>query len=88
MLLRAELYCYFCGHGMGEVLVSAKLRRPTVEQLRAAYATGSRPGREEPVWDEAGAQPLCPRCGGQLFLERHENEVVRRGEGRALKRAG
>ena len=84
MALRAELYCYFCGHGLGEVLVPTSARRPTVEQLRAAYErTG---GREQPNWDEA-EQPLCPRCGGQLFLERFEHEVVRASERRALKRA-
>lgn len=88
MFLRAELYCYFCGHGLGEVIVPSKARRPTIEQLRAAYSATSRPGGEQPVWDEAAGQPLCPRCGGQLFLERHEHEVVRRAEGRALKRAG
>jgi hypothetical protein len=30
---------------------------------------------------------MCPRCGGQLFLERFEHEVVRARERRALKRA-
>jgi hypothetical protein len=81
-MLRAELYCYFCGHGSGEVLVATKSRRPTPEQLRAAYAhvTGDR----APVWDQ-GEQPLCPRCGGQLFLEKYEHEVVRRRA--ALKKA-
>jgi hypothetical protein len=38
------------------------------------------------VWDESD-QPLCPRCGGQLFLERFEHEVVRAHERRTLKRA-
>ncbi|MBM4420251.1 MAG: hypothetical protein FJ034_01410 [Chloroflexi bacterium] len=86
MFLRAELYCYFCGHGYGEVLIPARGRRPSVEQLRAAY---EQLGREErPVWDDAeGGQPLCPRCNGQLFLEKHEHEVVRRAETRPLKRA-
>ena len=75
MSLRAELYCYFCGHGSGEVLVATKSRRPTPAQLKAAYAsiTGSR----APIWD-AGEQPLCPRCGGQLFLERYEQQAIRR----------
>ena len=81
--VRAELYCYFCGHGLGEVLVPTRARRPSLEQLRTAYATG---GREAPVWDESD-QPLCPRCGGQLFLERFEHEVVRAHERRTLKRA-
>lgn len=83
MSVRAELYCYFCGHGLGEVLVPARARRPSVEQLRAAYAAA---GREAPNWSAAD-QPLCPRCGGQLFLERFEHEVVRPAERRALKRA-
>ena len=83
MAVRAELYCYLCGHGLGEVVVPTKARKPTVEQLRDAYA---QPGREAPTWSHA-EQPLCPRCGGQLFLERFEHEVVRqRGRG-ALKRA-
>ena len=83
MATRAELYCYFCGHGLGEVLVPGSGRKPSVEQLRAAY---SQPGREAPEWSAAD-QPLCPRCGGQLFLERFEHEVVRSGDRRALKRA-
>ncbi len=83
MAVRAELYCYFCGHGLGEVLVPGRARRPSLEQLRVAYGATS---REQPVWDEAN-QPLCPRCGGQLFLERFEHEVVRAHERRALKRA-
>ncbi|HET8568726.1 MAG TPA: hypothetical protein VFM93_07055 [Candidatus Limnocylindria bacterium] len=83
MALRAELYCYFCGHGCGDVIVATSARRPTPAQLRAAYA--SVPDPIAPAWDEAG-QPTCPRCGGQLFLERYEHEVVRRGE-RRLSRA-
>ena len=83
MAVRAELYCYFCGHGLGEVLVPTKARRPTPEQLRVAYEAA---GHEAPGWS-AAEQPLCPRCGGQLFLERFEHEVVRPGERRALKRA-
>jgi hypothetical protein len=83
MTVRAELYCYFCGHGLGEVLVPTTARRPSVEQLRVAY---SKPGREAPGWSAAD-QPLCPRCGGQLFLERFEHEVVRSSGRRALKRA-
>jgi len=81
--VRAELYCYFCGHGLGEVLVPTSARRPSLAQLRTAYATV---GRETPVWDESD-QPLCPRCGGQLFLERFEHEVIRSHERRTLKRA-
>src|SRR6267143_4051643 len=81
--VRAELYCYFCGHGLGEVLVPTRARRPSLAQLRTAYAAV---GREAPVWDESD-QPLCPRCGGQLFLERFESEVVRTHEQRTLKRA-
>ncbi|HEX9269933.1 MAG TPA: hypothetical protein VF998_08830 [Candidatus Limnocylindria bacterium] len=83
MPLRAELYCYFCGHGCGEVLVPTRARRPSPEQLRAAYSAATGPGA--PVWDN-GEQPLCPRCGGQLFLERYAHEVARRDR-RALKRA-
>lgn len=83
MPVRAELYCYFCGHGLGEVLVPTTARRPSVEQLRVAYST---PGREAPGWSAAD-QPLCPRCGGQLFLERFEHEVVRSPGRRALRRA-
>jgi hypothetical protein len=81
-MLRAELYCYFCGHGSGEVLVATKSRRPTPEQLRIAYANVT--GERAPVWD-AGEQPLCPRCGGQLFLEKYEQQNVRRRA--ALKQA-
>jgi len=83
MAFRAELYCYFCGHGCGEVLIPGALRRPSPEQLRVAYE--STPEDVAPLWD--AGQPRCPRCGGQLFLERFEHEVVRRGERRALKRA-
>ncbi len=83
MPLRAELYCYFCGHGCGEVLVATSARRPTVEQLKEAYSRVAEAGA--PRWEESG-QPTCPRCGGQLFLERFEHEVVRRGD-RSLKRA-
>jgi hypothetical protein len=82
MAFRAELYCYFCGHGCGEVLIPGAPRRPSPDQLRAAYATS--PEDAAPSWD--AGQPRCPRCGGQLFLERFEHEVVRRGEP-SLKRA-
>ena len=84
MPTRAELYCYFCGHGLGEVVVPTAARRPTVAQLRTAYENVS--GREQPNWDDSD-QPLCPRCGGQLFLERFDHEVVRASDRRALKRA-
>jgi hypothetical protein len=83
MAFRAELYCYFCGHGCGEVLIPGALRRPSPEQLRVAYASTAED--IAPHWD--AGQPRCPRCGGQLFLERFEHEVVRRGERRSLKRA-
>jgi len=83
MAVRAELYCYFCGHGLGEVVVPTKARKPSVEQLKTAY---SAPGREQPEWSAAD-QPLCPRCGGQLFLERFDHEVVRSRDRRALRRA-
>ncbi len=82
MASRAELYCYFCGHGCGEVLIPGAARRPSPEQLHAAYATVT--DDAAPVWESG--QPRCPRCGGQLFLERFEHEVVRRRE-RPLKRA-
>lgn len=82
MPLRAELYCYFCGHGCGDVLVPTRGRTPTPEQLRAAYSGVPEP--IAPVWDGSG-QPGCPRCGGQLFLERYGHEVVRRAE--RLRRA-
>ncbi len=83
MAFRTELYCYFCGHGCGEVLIPAPARRPSPDQLQAAYAT--MPENAAPRWD--GANPRCPRCGGQLFLERFEHEVVRRTDSRSLKRA-
>lgn len=82
MAYRAELYCYFCGHGCGEVLIPRVGQRPTSEQLQSAYATV--PEGVAPTWD--GSQPRCPRCGGQLFLERFEHEVVRRSD-RPLRRA-
>ncbi len=84
MTLRAELYCYFCGHGCGEVLVATNARRPTAEQLKVAYSRVGEP--LAPLWEDGG-QPICPRCGGQLFLERFEHEVARRGD-RTLRRAG
>ncbi len=82
MAFRAELYCYFCGHSCGEVLIPSGARRPSAEQLRSAYETV--PQDVAPVWEST--QPRCPRCGGQLFLERFEHEVVRRRD-RRLKRA-
>ncbi len=82
MAFRAELYCYFCGHGSGEVLIPTVARRPSPEQLQTAYATV--PQDIAPVWETG--QPRCPRCGGQMFLERFEHEVVRRGD-RRLRRA-
>src|SRR3990172_8294128 len=56
MASRAELYCYFCGHGCGEVLIPGALRRPSPEQLNAAYATA--PEDAAPVWDRG--HPPCP----------------------------
>jgi hypothetical protein len=82
MAFRAELYCYFCGHGSGEVLTPSGAQRPSPEQLRAAYATVAED--VAPTWEDG--QPRCPRCGGQMFLERFEHEVVRRSD-RGLKRA-
>src|SRR2546423_7712848 len=84
MALRAELYCYFCGHGLGEVLVPTSARRPTVEQLRTAYDNVR--GREAPVWND-GDQPLCPRCGGPLFLSRFEHQGDRANEPPTPERA-
>ncbi|HEY8730668.1 MAG TPA: hypothetical protein VIN69_01665 [Candidatus Limnocylindria bacterium] len=81
-MLRAELYCYFCGHGSGEVQIATRSRRPSPAQLRAAYAHAT--GPRVPVWD-SGEQPLCPRCGGQLFLEKYELQTARRRP--ALKQA-
>ena len=65
MYLRAELYCYFCGHGSGEVIVATKSRRPTPEQLKAAYSAIT--GPRAPIWD-AGEQPYALSAGavGQL----------------------
>lgn len=80
-MLRAELYCYFCGHGSGEVLIATALRRPSADQVRTAYAHLA--AEQAPAW--SGEQPLCPRCGGQMFLEKYGNEVVRRRP--ALKQA-
>lgn len=82
MPLRIELYCFFCGHGCGDVLVAARGRTPTPEQLRAAYLTVSE--SIAPAWDDSG-HPACPRCGGQLFLERYGREAARRPE--RLRRA-
>ncbi len=83
MPLRAELYCFFCGHGCGDVLVPTRGRKPTAEQLRVAYAAVAE--SIAPAWDEAG-QPACPRCGGQLFLERYGQEAAPRRPER-LRRA-
>ena len=84
MAVRAELYCYFCGHGLGEVVVPTNARRPSLDELREAYAV--KRAAAGPVWDES-SQPLCPRCGGQLFLERFEHEVVWTRERQSLRRA-
>src|SRR3972149_999658 len=49
MAVRAELYCYFCGHGCGEVLTPAAMRRPTPKPLRTAYAPV--PEGVAPAWE-------------------------------------
>ena len=41
-------------------------RRPTLRELRAAYAAA--PGTVAPAWDAHG-QPRCPRCAAKLFME-------------------
>jgi len=64
------------------VLIPTAARRPSAEQLQTAYATV--PQDVAPIWETG--QPRCPRCGGQMFLERFEHEVVRRGD-RGLRRA-
>src|SRR4051812_14042239 len=89
MALRAELYCYFCGHGLGEVLVSTSARRPTVEQLRTAYdnvrgreATTS-PARTPRARGGGGPRgpgappPPPPRCAGLVFQRAYEKKPTR-----------
>ena len=73
MAVRIELYCTFCGHGVGEVVVPTR-GRPTKEQLRAAFET-QHPSAG-PLW--VGGQPRCPRCRGQLFLEGLQRTALRR----------
>jgi len=68
MALRAELYCYFCGHGLGEVLVPTSARRPTVEQLRTAY--DSVRGREAPVWNDERFEHEVIRASERRTLKR------------------
>ena len=83
MFLKAELHCYFCGHDLGDVTIPTLTRRPTADQLHAAYdATGR---TAQPVWDQDPDRPLCPRCSGRLVLGL---EVVRRHERVALRAAG
>jgi hypothetical protein len=48
--VRAELYCYFCGHGLGEVSYRPLPVVPHWSNCGSAYATV---GREAPVWDES-----------------------------------
>jgi hypothetical protein len=71
--VRIELYCAFCGHGVGEVVVPGS-GRPTNRQLRAAFAAQLSSGG--PVWIDE--QPRCPRCRGQLFVEGLERTGLRR----------
>ncbi len=73
MAVRIELYCAFCGHGVGEVVVATS-GRPTGRQLRTAFETQHPSGG--PLW--IGDQPRCPRCRGQLFLEGLERATLRR----------
>lgn len=72
MAVRAELYCYFCGHGLGEVFVPGR-GRPTNVQLKDAYTAQHPQGG--PVW--SGESPRCPRCRAQLFLEHVERTRLR-----------
>lgn len=72
MAVRAELYCYFCGHGLGEVFVPGK-GRPNNAQLKEAYTSQHPQGG--PVWKDES--PRCPRCGAQLFLEHVERTRLR-----------
>ena len=73
MAVRIELYCTFCGHGVGEVVVPTR-GRPTNPELREAFAE-QHPGGG-PLWVEG--QPRCPRCRGQLFVEGLERSTLRR----------
>lgn len=73
MAVRIELYCTFCGHGTGEVVVPTA-GRPSARQIREAFES-QKPGGG-PLW--VGEQPRCPRCRGQLFLEGLERTPLRR----------
>ncbi len=64
MAVRTELFCHFCGHGVGEVFVPTR-GRPSNAELRLAYE-GQHPAAG-PLW--LGDEPRCPRCRGQLFLD-------------------
>lgn len=73
MAVRTELYCTFCGHSVGEVVVAVR-GRPSNTQLRAAYE--AQHPSAGPLW--IGDQPRCPRCRGQLFVEVFERAPLRR----------
>lgn len=73
MAVRTELFCHFCGHGVGEVFVATS-GRPSNAELRRAYEA-QHPGAG-PAW--LGDQPRCPRCRGQLFLDAVETTKFRR----------
>lgn len=73
MAMRIELYCTFCGHGVGEVVVPGS-GRPSPRELREAFETQRPAGG--PVW--IGDQPRCPRCRGQLFVEGLVKTALRR----------
>lgn len=59
------LSCLYCGHEVGDVTTKAG-RRPTLVELRAAYAAA--PDIVAPAWDAHG-KPRCPRCASNLFME-------------------
>lgn len=73
MAVRTELFCHFCGHGVGEVLVPTS-RRPTNAELKLAYQ--AQHPQTGPLW--FGEEPRCPRCKGQLFLDQVETTRLRR----------
>ena len=66
MSLRAELYCYFCGHGSGEVLVATGSIRETLKR-----PTGNPPLKE---LIEGGQHPY-----GMQTFEMHIKALVRDG---------
>ena len=71
--MAAELFCTFCGHGVGEVTVPSR-GHPSNAELRAAYEEQRPVGG--PLWIDD--QPRCPRCRGQLFLDSWERSPLRR----------